>query len=134
MGDMPFDTYISSIKSDDDLKKSIKLFLVNHVMGISSTFAAEILLYAKIHPSVQAKKLSEDERKIISGAMKRVLTAACDAGGRKSEYDLYGKKGGYAAAAERKRIGADCPLCGAILLKNSTGGVTAYCPVCQIKK
>ena len=134
LGDMPFDAYISSIKSEDELKKPIKLFLVNHVMGISSTFAAEILLYAKIHPSVQVKKLSEDEQKNISGAMKCVLTAACDAGGRNSEYDLYGQKGGYEAAAERKRIGADCPLCGATLLKHTTGGVTAYCPVCQTKK
>ena len=134
LGDMPFGTFVNSIKSDDELKKPIKLFLVNHVMGISSTFAAEILLYARIHPSVQTKKLSEDDRYNISGAMRHVITAACDAGGRNSEYDLYGQKGSYTAAAERKRIGADCPLCEATLLKNSTGGVTAYCPVCQTKR
>jgi formamidopyrimidine-DNA glycosylase len=126
--------FVSFIKASGDEKTAVKIFLAKNVTGLMSTFSAEILLYAKIYPSTPAHKLDEGEIKRIHAAMKDVLTKARDMGGRVSEYDLYGKKGRYLAMAERKHIGEDCPVCASPLEKNSTGGVTAFCPNCQVKK
>lgn len=113
--------------------KPVKTFLATNISGVMSSFAAEILLYAKIYLSVQLKKLSEEQHKRIYDSMKSVLTTACEKGGRANEVDLYGHKGKYIAMAERKHIGENCPLCGNTLGKISVGGVTAFCPNCQIK-
>jgi formamidopyrimidine-DNA glycosylase len=135
-GNNSFDDYIDFIgkRPVEETKKPIKTFLATNILGVMSTFAAEILLYAKLYPSTQTVKLSEEENKRVYDKMHRVLTEATNAGGRKSEFDLYGKKGGYIAMVERKYIGENCPVCGRVLEKNSTAGVTAFCPNCQIKK
>ena len=65
--------------------------------------------------------------------MKYVLTDAINKKGRCTECDLYGIKGDYIAAAERKNIGSPCPICGTVMEKNSVGGITAFCPDCQKK-
>ena len=96
-----------------------------------STFAAEILLYAGIHPSIQLNKLSQIEHEHIYNSMKDVLKSAAEKGGRITERDLYNMKGTYLAMTERKHIGEHCPVCDHILEKNSSGGVTAFCPNCQ---
>jgi len=135
LGDNSFDDYINFINSrpDEETKKPIKTFLATNILGVMSTFAAEILLYAKIHPSVQLRKLNKAQHEHIYNSMKSVLTNAYEKGGRANEFNLYGQKGHYVAMAERKHIGENCPLCGNILGKVSVGGVTAFCPNCQIK-
>jgi len=117
----------------DQGKTAVKVFLAKNVSGIMSTFAGEILLYAGIYPSRQMAKLSEKEHRNIYESMGKVIGAACECGGRTSESDLYGQRGKYKVTAERKHIGEDCPVCGGVLEKNSTGGVTAFCPNCQKK-
>jgi formamidopyrimidine-DNA glycosylase len=130
-----FNDYLGYIKDKpaDEIKKPVKTFLASNISGVMSTFAAEILLYAKIHPSIQLQKLSDEQNKRIYEAMRSVLADAYKKGGRASEVDLYGQKGSYIAMAERKHIGENCPICGNILGKISVGGVTAFCPVCQTK-
>lgn len=127
--------YIDFINTrpNEETKKPVKTFLATNISGVMSTFAAEILLYAKVHPSVQLRKLSDEQHKKIYESMKSVLTTACDKGGRANEFNLYGQKGNYIAMAERKHIGENCPFCGNILGKISVGGVTAFCPNCQTK-
>lgn len=134
LGEASFEGYQAYLGSHADQGKSaIKLFLAKNMLGVMSSFAAEALLYAKVHPSTQVGRLSDAEHRSVYEAMRMVLTAAADAGGRTSEHDLYGNKGRYLAQAERKRIGQDCPLCGGVLAKASVGGVTAFCPSCQPK-
>ena len=130
-----FDDYMNFINSKDDetMKKPIKTFLATDISGIMSTFAAEILLYAKIYPSLQLKKLSKEQHENIFESIKSVLKNACEKCGRTSEYNLYGQKGNYIAMAERKHIGESCPVCKTDLAKISVGGVTAFCPNCQKK-
>jgi len=77
-------------KDADHIKTAIKLFLVNNMLGINSSFAAEILLYAKIYSSTQLSKLNEDEHQCVYETMRRILSAASDEGGRTSECDLNG--------------------------------------------
>jgi len=136
LGNHSFENYIDFIKGkpDEEIKKPVKIFLATNIAGVMSTFAAEILLFAKVHPSVQLGKLSDEQHKSIYESMKSVLTVACDKGGRENEFDLHGQKGNYIAMAGKKHIGEECPICGNILGKISVGGVTAFCPNCQIKK
>ncbi|MBO5274521.1 MAG: hypothetical protein J6I45_07915 [Clostridia bacterium] len=126
-----FMNFVSELPEDE--KKQIKIFLASHVQGIMSTFAAEILLYAGIHPSIQMKKLDRTAYERIYNSMKYVLTDAINKKGRCTECDLYGINGDYIAAAERKNIGSPCPICGTVMEKNSVGGITAFCPDCQKK-
>ena len=130
-----FEDYLSFINNrlEEEIKKPIKTFLATNILGVISSFAAEILLYAKIHPSVQVRKLNKEQHKRIYDSMKSVLTNAYEKGGRVNEFNLYGQRGHYIAMAERKHIGENCPLCGNILGKITVGGVTAFCPNCQIK-
>ena len=65
--------------------------------------------------------------------MRKLLTVACEEGGRNTEFNLLGAKGNYAAMTERKNVGGPCPNCGNPLQKISVGGITVYCPVCQVK-
>ena len=114
-------------------KTPIKVYLSKHIAGVMSTFAGEILLHAGVYPSMQLQKLDADALRRIYDSMQKVLSSACQQGGRVSETDLLGSKGRYVAMTERKHIGEPCPVCGGALDKNSTGGVTAFCPVCQQK-
>lgn len=135
LGNHSFRNYIDFIKgkTDEETKRPVKIFLAKNVSGVGSSFAAEMLLYAKVHPSIQLRKLSDEQHKRVYESMKSVLTSACDKGGRVNEFNLYGIKGNYIAMAERKHIGEDCPVCGNVLGKISVGGVTAFCPNCQVK-
>ena len=130
-----FEDYLSFINNrpKEEIKKPAKTFLATNILGVISSFAAEILLYARVHPSVQARKLNKEQHKRIYDSMKSVLTNAYEKGGRVNEFNLYGQQGHYIAMAERKHIGENCPLCGNILGKTTVGGVTAFCPNCQIK-
>ena len=87
-----------------------------------------------VYPSTQLRKINDEQHERIYKSMKSVLTTACEKGGRKNEFNLFGQKGNYIAMAERKHIGEDCPVCGNILGKVSFGGVTAFCPNCQVKQ
>jgi len=135
LGNNSFKDYINFIngRPDEELKKPAKTFLATNITGVMSTFAAEILLYAGVYPSIQLRKLNDEQHKRIYESMKYVLTTACEKGGRVNEVNLYGQKGNYIAMAERKHIGDNCPVCGNILGKISVGGVTAFCPNCQVK-
>lgn len=134
LAESTFEDYLEFLdKNKEQEKTPVKLFLSGCIAGIMSTFAGEILLYAKIYPSTQLGKLSVEQHRQMYQSIKQVLTLACEKGGRTTECDLYNQKGGYTAIAERKNIGKNCPVCGYVLTKNSTGGVTAFCPVCQEK-
>ncbi len=135
LGNNSFEDYIDFInrRPEEETKKPVKTFLATNISGVMSTFAAEILLYAKVYPSVQIRKLDWEQHERIYNSMKSVLTSACEKGGRVNEFNLYGQKGNYTAMAERKHIGENCPVCGSILGKISVGGVTAFCWKCQKK-
>jgi formamidopyrimidine-DNA glycosylase len=135
LGNHSFNDYINFIngRPDEETKKPIKIFLATNILGVISTLAAEILLFAKQNPSVQLRKLSEEQHKKIYESMKFVFITASEKGGGVNEFDLYGQKGKYIVTAERKHIGENCPVCGDVLGKTSVGGVTAFCPNCQTK-
>ncbi len=130
-----FQEYLAFVKGHmEDPKQAVKIYLTKSIAGIMSTFAGEILLHAGMHPSTHIGKLDDGAHERVFSAMRDVLTRACEAGGRSSEYDLYGQPGCYRAMSERKHIGQPCPVCGDPLEKVSVGGVIAFCPKCKAKR
>lgn len=128
------DSYMAFVQNHmEDPKQAVKVYLTKSVAGIMSTFAGEILLHAGIHPAIQIGRLDAAAHERLYAAMQGVLQRACEAGGRTSEVDLYGRPGAYLAMSERKHIGEPCPLCAQPLAKASVGGVVAYCPKCQAR-
>ncbi|MDF2686206.1 MAG: Formamidopyrimidine-DNA glycosylase N-terminal domain, partial [Clostridia bacterium] len=70
-----FEDYLAFInRCKEQEKMPIKIFLSKYITGVMSTFAAEILLYAKIYPSVQLKNLNTEEHRRIYTSIKEVLT------------------------------------------------------------
>lgn len=127
-----FIDFIRKVSIEDPLAS--KIFLAKYVAGVMSSCAGAILLRACVHPSKKIDVLTEEEQHRIYTAMQSLLSEACEKGGRSSETDLFGVKGGCTTVTERKDIGKPCPNCGNILQKISVGGIMAYCPECQKKK
>ena len=56
-------------------------------------------------------------------------------GGRDTEKDLFGNKGGYITKMSQSGINEGCPECGTSIIKeNYLGGSIYTCPKCQIKQ
>lgn len=127
-----FVAFCKKVSAEDPL--AVKLFLAKYAAGIMSSCAGAILLKACVHPSKKINVLTEDEQRRIYREMAGLLGEACEKGGRSSETDLFGKKGGCTSVTERKDIGSPCPNCKKPLQKISVGGIMAYCPECQKKK
>lgn len=127
-----FIDFVKKVSAEDPL--AAKTFLAKYVAGVMSSCAGAILLKACVHPSKKITVLTEEELGRIYQSMYHLLSEACKEGGRSSESDFYGAKGGCTSVIERKDIGKPCPNCGNPLEKISVGGIMAYCPVCQKKK
>ena len=61
-----------------------------------------------------------------------VLGKMTEAGGRDTERDLLGEKGGYRTLLSKLTVGKPCPYCGNSIQKASyLGGTVYFCPKCQ---
>lgn len=127
-----FIDFVKKVSIEDPLAS--KTFLAKYAAGIMSSCAGAILLKACVHPSKKINALTEEEQRRIYESMYTIISEACEKGGRSSETDLFGSKGGCTTITERKDIGKPCPNCGNTLQKISVGGIMAYCPQCQKKK
>ena len=69
---------------------------------------------------------------MLYDALTSTLDQIIELGGRSSEYDLYGNKGGYARILDSKTKGTPCPECGTEIVKiQYLGGACYLCPSCQ---
>jgi formamidopyrimidine-DNA glycosylase len=117
-----------------DSKASLKYFLISEpgVWGIGNGCLQDILFRAKIHPRRRVVEIVEDERRALYDAIKDTLTQMVALGGRESERDLYGDRGGYVRILDSKTTGEPCPECGTPIEKiQYLGGACYLCPSCQ---
>lgn len=134
LSDDTFDDYMNFIEAKKSREKiPIKVFMSKYIAGVMSAYSAEILLYAGVFPEIPLGKINRDEHKRIYESIKKVLTSACEKGGKNSAYNLYKQKGNYPIMSERRNLRKPCPICGKPLEKTSVGGVTTYCSNCQVK-
>ena len=76
--------------------------------------------------------LSDKQKDTLFHCVKDTLQDIYLAGGRNSETDLFGKKGGYIPTLSKDTVGKPCPVCGEDIRKeNFLGGSIYYCFECQ---
>jgi formamidopyrimidine-DNA glycosylase len=119
---------------DAGSKASVKYVLVSEpgVWGIGNGCLQDILYHARIHPKRRVVDLDAQERQALYDAIQETLSEMVAQGGRESERDLYGARGGYVRILDSKSAGTPCPACGTAIEKASyLGGTIYFCPTCQ---
>jgi formamidopyrimidine-DNA glycosylase len=114
--------------------KSIKYFIISEpgIWGIGNGCLQDILFQARLHPKRKVIDITSDEQRALYDAIKRTLNQIIDLGGRSSETDLYGSKGGYVRILDSRTKGTPCPQCGTLIEKSQyLGGAIYFCPTCQ---
>ncbi|MGC9384385.1 MAG: hypothetical protein ACP5D6_07290 [Kosmotogaceae bacterium] len=65
-------------------------------------------------------------------SIKKTLTMMTEQGGRDTEKDLFGNKGGYNTVMSNAKSGTPCTVCGVEIVKeNYLGGKIYFCVGCQ---
>lgn len=102
------------------------------IPGIGNGVTQDILFNAGIHPKQRIRLLDAPARERLFRSVKETLAAMVRGGGRDTEKDLFGRKGGYATRLCARTWGNPCPRCGGRIVKEAyMGGSVYYCPHCQ---
>ena len=115
-------------------KLSAKAFLATEqrIPGLGNGVLQDILFNAKIHPRKKLNSFSDADREKLFGSIKSTLAAMLKDGGRDTEIDLYGNRGGYKTILSKNTVNNPCPSCGTIIKKeNYLGGSIYFCAKCQ---
>ncbi|MBN1579910.1 MAG: hypothetical protein JXA89_04355, partial [Anaerolineae bacterium] len=128
--------YFQQLFADVDPKsaKSIKYFMISEpgVHGIGNGCLQDILFHARLDPRRKVVDIADDEQRALYDALGRTLKQMIDLGGRSSELDLYGHKGGYVRLLDNTTKDMPCPECGTPIEKiQYLGGACYLCPTCQ---
>lgn len=132
--DFDRDYFFSLIGNPLVRNKSAKAFLATGqtIPGLGNGVLQDILFRAGIHPRTRIGSLSDHRRSLLYESIRHTLREMLAAGGRDSETDLFGRKGGYVSALSKNTVGKPCPRCGETVRKeNYLGGSVYFCPACQ---
>jgi formamidopyrimidine-DNA glycosylase len=118
-------------------RTAIKLFLMDakRIVGVGNIYASESLFRAGINPRMRAGRLSLDQSRKLSAAIKQTLQKAIRAGGSTLR-DFVGADGNSGYFQQRHwvydREGQPCRRCGAKVRRVVQGQrSTFFCPGCQ---
>lgn len=128
------DYFYQLITSEGMSKKSVKAFLATEqrIPGLGNGVLQDILYNAMLHPKRKIKDLHKEEIEQLYYAVKDTLKQMIDQGGRDTETDLYGKKGGYKTKMSKNTLGKPCSVCHEPIEKgNYMGGSIYFCKRCQ---
>ena len=128
------DYFMNIVKREDIQKKSVKAMLATEqsIPGLGNGVLQDILYQASLHPRRKVSTLSEAEQHALFRSLKTTLAEMVEQGGRDTERDLFGNKGGYITRLCKNTLGHICPRCGRMILKESyLGGTVYYCDGCQ---
>ncbi|MCL2136167.1 MAG: endonuclease VIII [Coriobacteriia bacterium] len=126
--------YFNSLIDEKTTKLSAKAFLATEqrIPGLGNGVLQDILFNARIHPKRKINSLTEDEVQALFISVKETLQEMVDCGGRDTEKDLYGEKGGYTTKMSRFALDNACPECfGSVTKETYLGGTVYYCKSCQ---
>jgi formamidopyrimidine-DNA glycosylase len=127
-------SYFSGLVQASSAKLSAKAFLATEqrIPGLGNGVLQDILWTAGIHPRRKMETLSGKEIGQMHDAVKAVLQAMVEQGGRDSERDLYGRAGGYLTILSKQTVDRPCPTCGTPIKKEAyLGGSIYFCAGCQ---
>jgi len=118
-------------------RTAIKLFLMDarRIVGVGNIYASESLFRAGIDPRMAAGRLSKEQARKLSAAIKHTLLKAIRAGGSTLR-DFVGADGSPGYFQQRywvyDRAGKRCRRCGTAIKRIVQGQrSTFFCPACQ---
>jgi len=115
-----------------DISAKALLATGQRIPGVGNGTTQDILFNAGINPKRKIRSLGDDVKKRFFTSLKTTLKAMAEGGGRDTESDLYGNRGGYRTVLSSVTSKEPCPKCGGDIRKEAyLGGSVYYCPVCQ---
>lgn len=126
--------FLDLLNREDMQKKSVKAALATEqsIPGLGNGVLQDILFNAFLHPRKKVSVLTEKEKVTLFRSLKTTLSEMCREGGRDTEKDLLGVKGGYITRLSKNALGKPCPRCGGSIVRESyLGGNVYYCNQCQ---
>ena len=126
--------YFKSLYLSVDKKLSVKSFLATEqrIPGLGNGVLQDILWDAGFHPRFDMKNMTEADLHILYTSVKTILKKMVECGGRDTEPDLFGEKGGYVTQLSKNSLNKPCMKCGYEIHKASyLGGAVYFCEHCQ---
>jgi len=126
--------YFTSLLKDAEKKLSAKAFLATQqrIPGLGNGVCQDILWNAKIHPKRKMNTVPDAEFETLFHEVKQQLALMTEKGGRDTEKDLFGNKGGYITTLSKNNVGLPCPVCGTNIKRMAyLGGNVYVCEGCQ---
>ena len=127
--------YFNGLVSSETVQKlSLKALLATEqrIPGLGNGVLQDILFNAKMHPKKKINSLSAQDRENLFDSLKNTINAMAAQGGRDTEADLFGNAGGYKTILSKNTVNKPCPVCGALIKKETyLGGNIYFCGTCQ---
>ena len=115
-------------------KLSAKAFLATgqRIPGLGNGVLQDILWNAGVQPKTKMSALSDAQLAAMFQSVKRTLAEMTARGGRNTERDLFGCRGGYRPVLSKDTLDSPCPSCGTPVVKQAYMGGSVYvCERCQ---
>jgi formamidopyrimidine-DNA glycosylase len=126
--------FFDDLRDQAGANQPAKAFLATQqrIPGLGNGVLQDILWTARVNPKRKLGDLSEAEFDSLFKAVKGVLSAMAEQGGRDTEQDLFGQPGGYRTILSKNTLDQPCPACGGPIRKEAyLGGAIYFCPGCQ---
>lgn len=126
--------YFRGLYGEQDGKLSVKAFLATkqRIPGLGNGVLQDILFHARLHPKRKMNTLTSEEFPRLYHAVTQTLLDMTLKGGRDTERDLLGCRGGYRTILSARTKDQPCPVCGREIQREAyLGGNVYYCPNCQ---
>lgn len=126
--------YFRNLYQEGAKKMSVKAFLATkqQIPGLGNGVLQDILWDAGFDPRFDMKNMTEEDFKTLYASVRKILGEMVLAGGRDTERDLFGEKGGYISQLSKNSLYEPCMKCGYEIHKASyLGGTVYFCEHCQ---
>lgn len=126
--------YFKGLYPNHSKKLSAKAFLATEqrIPGLGNGVLQDILWDAGIDPRFDMREATDADMLALYTSVRKVLKEMCDCGGRDTERDIFGNKGGYITQLSRNSLNEPCVRCGYEIHKtNYMGGTVYFCEHCQ---
>ena len=113
---------------------SAKKFYITEpgLKGIGNGVIQDIFFLSKIHPKIEMKSLTKEERILLYETTRYELNKMINLGGRDCEKDIFDNNGRYQRIMHSKSIDTPCPVCATLIKKQQyLGGTIYFCSSCQ---
>lgn len=126
--------YFRSLYPDTQKKVTAKAFLATEqrIPGLGNGVLQDILWNAGIDPRFDMREAEEEDFVNLYKSVTETLKKMCDEGGRDTERDLFGNKGGYITQLSKNSQHQPCMRCGGEIKRAAyMGGNVYFCEKCQ---